>query len=92
MVRKYIEYQLKKMWVEWCDSCGHGFKVDAEAINMQATKTKVTRIGRLLGRKPKVITENIKPEPSACPVCGKPDNVTVIKLKDDKVEVIVGSD
>lgn len=74
-----------KKWVEWCDSCGHGFKEDAEEINVQATTTKVRFIDRLLRRKPKVITENIKPEPSPCPVCGKTDNVTVIKLQEDKV-------
>lgn len=79
--------KFEKKWVEWCDSCGHGFKVDAEAINVQASVSKVGRIAKFLGRKPKVITENIKPEPSACPVCGKPDNVTVIKLQEDKVYV-----
>ena len=75
----------EKKWVEWCDSCGHGFKVDAENINVEASTSKVGFVGKLLRRKPKVVTENIKPEPSPCPVCGKADNVTVIKLQDDKV-------
>ena len=69
----------KKMWVEWCDSCGHGFKVDAENIQI-----KTSLIKRIL-RKPKNLVETIKPAPSPCPVCGKTDNVTVIKLQEDKV-------
>lgn len=77
-----------KKWVEWCDSCGHGFKVDA-GTDIQATvKTKIVGfIGKLLGRKPDVVTEDIKPDPSPCPVCGKADNVTVIKLQEDKVTI-----
>lgn len=77
---KYI-----KMWVEWCGACGHGFKVNAEKIQIDASTEKVGLIGKLLGRKPKVVTENIKPAPSPCPVCGKVDNVTVIQLQEDKV-------
>lgn len=76
-----------KKWVEWCDSCGHGFKIDAEEINAHVTVNKVGFIDRLLRRKPKIVTENIKPNPSPCPVCGKANNVTVIKLQDDKVTV-----
>lgn len=79
---KYI-----KRWVEWCDSCGHGFKVDAEIIQFATRTGRVGIIGKLLKRKPKTAKENIKPEPSPCPVCGKADNVTVIKLQEDKVAV-----
>lgn len=76
-----------KRWVEWCDACGHGFKVDAEDVLVTANTSKVGFVGKLLGRKPKITTENVKPEPSPCTVCGKTDNVTVIKLQEDKIEV-----
>jgi transcription elongation factor Elf1 len=76
-----------KKWTQWCDSCGHGFKVAAEEIQVNTNVTKISFIGKLLGRKPKVITEDVKPKPSPCPVCGKTDNVTVIKLQEDKVYV-----
>lgn len=76
-----------KMWVEWCHSCGHGFKVNAEVVQFTTKTGKVGFIGKLLKRKPKAVTENIKPEPSPCPVCGKVDNVTVIELQEDKIAV-----
>jgi len=77
------KYELK--WVEWCHSCGHGFKVDAENVQASTSTGVVGLIGKLLRRKPKVVTENIRPESSPCPVCGSPDNVTVIILQRDKV-------
>lgn len=76
-----------KMWVEWCHSCGHGFKVNAEVVQFTAKTDKVGFIAKLLKRKPKVTTENIRPKPSPCPVCGKADNVTVIELQGDKVAI-----
>jgi hypothetical protein len=76
-----------KRWVQWCDTCGHGFKTDADIVQFTAAPAKQGIVGRLLKRSPKVIKENIKPKPSACPVCGKADNVTVIKLQEDKVYV-----
>lgn len=76
-----------KKWGEWCHACGHGFKVDAEILEIIASTSKVGFIGKLLRRKPKIVDENIKPEPSPCPVCGKSDNVMVVELQEDKIAV-----
>ena len=79
---KYI-----KRWVQWCDSCGHGFKVDADIVQFTAETKAQGFIAKLLKRSPKIEKKNVKPKPSPCPVCGKTDNVTVIKLQEDKVYV-----
>lgn len=79
-----------KRWLEWCDTCGHGFKVDAETVQFTAKAQDLGVLSKILRRKPKVVKENIKPKPSKCPVCGKADNVTVIKLQEDKVYVQPG--
>ena len=76
-----------KKWVEWCHSCAHGFKVDAVGITSIDRIGRMGFIGKLLRKKPKVIAEDVKPNPSPCTVCGKADNVTVIKLQEDKVAV-----
>lgn len=78
-----------KRWVEWCDSCGHGFKVDAEdAVKFTKVKKKsLLQKLRLKKFEEKVETDYFKPDPSSCPVCGKADNVTVIKLQEDKVTI-----
>ena len=77
-----------KKWVEWCDSCGHGFKVDVkELLKTITTINKLSFISKILRRKPKEVTKDELPKPSPCPVCGKVDNVTVIKLQEDKIAV-----
>ena len=76
-----------KKWVEWCDSCGHGFKINAGGIESTTRVSKMGFIGKLLGRKPDVKAEVVKPEPSKCPVCGFKAMVTVIKLQEDKIAV-----
>ncbi|MHC4463893.1 MAG: hypothetical protein ACYS6W_08715 [Planctomycetota bacterium] len=76
-----------KRWVQWCDSCGHGFKVDADIVQFKMKTKAQSLIDKLLKRKEKAVKEDIKPEPSSCPVCGKSNNVTVIKLQEDKVYV-----
>jgi len=76
-----------KKWVEWCHSCGHGFKVDAGGIESVVKIGVLGFMSKLLGREPNITTENVKPKPSACPVCGKVDNVTVITLQEDKIAV-----
>ena len=85
--------QVKK-WVEWCDRCGHGFKVDADDALMELAIEEEVPVGfikKLLGRKSTkriVKVEMEKPESSPCPVCGKADRVTVIKLQEDHIEDI----
>lgn len=77
-----------KRWVEFCFACGHGFKVDAEKLlKTVTTKNKLSFIGKILRRKPEEVTKDELPKPSACPVCGKADNVTVITLQEDKIAV-----
>ena len=80
----------KKKWVQWCDSCAHAFKTEAgEPIKLVPGKTKPTLLQRLKLKKVEeaVVTDYFKPDPSPCPVCGKVDNVTVMKLQEDKVTV-----
>jgi hypothetical protein len=74
-----------KRWVQWCDACGHGFKVDADIVQFAAVIKPQSFIGKLLKRRPETIRENIKPKPSPCPVCGKTESVIVIKLQEDEI-------
>ena len=92
--RRYIEETTRKRWMQWCDTCAHAFKTDAgEPLAMVIDGNKPSLLQRL--RLKKVVegvqTEYKKPNPSKCPVCGKNDNVTVIKIQEDVVESITGS-
>lgn len=76
-----------KKWAEYCFDCAHGFKIDADSIESAVRVGKLGFFGKLLRRKADVTTENIKPKPSPCPVCGKADKVSVIELMEDKIYV-----
>ena len=92
MAKYTVEKIMKKKWVMWCDRCGHGFKVDADNPEEITTTNEVkpTLLQRLKLKKMETKTskEIIKPEPLSCPVCGKTDEVTVIKLQECVVESI----
>ena len=91
--RMYIEKTTAKKWVQWCDSCGHGFKTDAgdpSAITIDSKKPSILQRLKLKKVVEGAKVEYEKPAPANCPVCGKDSNVTVIKLQEDVVESISG--
>jgi hypothetical protein len=60
-------------WMMWCDACGHGF------YEMSPKGVAIKETGKLKFFK-KRINKVLEPSPSNCPVCGKTDNVQVVKL------------